>query len=58
MRNPQFDILMKLARFYNSSLDYILGLSDRSNIYIDDLSERDQRIIKKAVEAMKAEMNR
>lgn len=58
IRNPQFDILVKLAVFYNSSLDYILGIADRTNIYIDDMSERDQRIIIRTVETLKEEMNK
>lgn len=57
IRNPQFDILVKLAVFYNASLDYILGIADRTNIYIDDMSEKNQRIITRTIETMKEERN-
>ena len=44
-QTPPLENLVKLAVMYNSSVDYILGLSDRSNLYIDDLSPNQQSFI-------------
>ena len=44
-QNPPIDNLVKLAVIYNSSVDYILGLCDRTNVYIDDLSPKQQKFI-------------
>ncbi len=33
VRDVPFETIIKLARFYNTSTDYILGLSDNKNTY-------------------------
>lgn len=44
-QNPPIENLVNLALIYNSSIDYILGMDSRSNIYIDDLSPKHQAFI-------------
>ena len=39
---PSVETLMALARIYNASIDYMLGLSKRTHLYIDDLSLNQQ----------------
>lgn len=42
---PSVEVLLELAVLYNSSTDYILGLSDRTPIYLDDFTEEQQQFI-------------
>lgn len=42
---PSVETLKSLAVIYNSSMDYILGLSKRTYLYIDDLSQDQQEFI-------------
>jgi len=42
---PSVEVLIQLAILYNSSTDYILGLSNRTPIYLDNFSEEQQRFI-------------
>lgn len=44
-QSPSLENLVALAILYNSSVDYILGLTDRTNVFIDDLSEKQQTFI-------------
>ena len=44
---------MKLARLYDVSLDYIFGFTDRSCIFIDSMSPKNQEIIKVTIETLK-----
>ena len=49
---PSLDILIKLARIYGASLDYIVGFTNRSNIYIDDLLPDEQRTVLDMIERL------
>lgn len=44
-QSPSLENLVALAILYNSSVDYILGLTDRTNVFIDDLTEKQQNFI-------------
>ena len=46
---------LKLALLYNTSLDYIMGMDNRTNFYLDDLSESQQQTILDVVERLKRE---
>ena len=35
-KTPSVDMLVRLAILYHSSVDYILGLEDRTSIYVDE----------------------
>ena len=39
---PSVESLRRLALLYNVSTDYLLGLTDRETIYLDDFSEGDK----------------
>ena len=42
---PSVETLKDLAVIYNSSIDYMLGLSDRTHLFIDDLSLNQQEFM-------------
>ena len=42
---PSVETLKSLAVIYNSSVDYILGFSERTYLFIDDLSPNQQEFI-------------
>lgn len=42
---PSVEVLKKLAIFFNVSIDYILGFENRSYLYIDDLTEKQQEFM-------------
>ena len=52
---PSVEQLVKLALLYNASLDYMLGMEYRSRLYLDDLSESQQRTVLDIVERLKKE---
>ena len=52
---PSLEQLVRMAVLYNASLDYIMGLSDRTYLYLDDLSESQQQTILDMVERLKKE---
>ena len=56
--NPKLEILVSLAILYNTSVDYILGLSKRSHIYIDDCAPEHQQLIINVVESIKKDLNK
>ena len=52
---PSVEQLVKLAVLYNTSLDYMLGMENRSYLYLDDLSESQQKTILDVVDRLKKE---
>ena len=42
---PSVETLKTLAVIYNSSVDYMLGFDTRTNIFIDDLTDNQQKFI-------------
>lgn len=54
-RTPRIGNLLRLAVIYNSSVDYILGVNDRSNLYIDDLPTNKQELIIEIVDKIRAD---
>ena len=54
--SPKLEVLVALAVLYNSSVDYILGLSKRSHIYIDDCAPEHQKLIINVVESIKTDL--
>ena len=49
---PSADQLVKLAVLYNCSLDYLMGLDKRTSLYLDDLTERQQKLVVDIVERL------
>jgi len=56
VKTPKIDVLVKLAILYDTSADYILGLTDRTSVFLDDLSEKDQKIVLSMLVALKEEL--
>lgn len=52
---PSLEQLVNLAVLYNASLDYIMGLDNRSHLYLDDLNQSQQQTILEVVERLKEE---
>ena len=52
---PSLEQLVKLAVLYNTSLDYIMGMENRAHLYLDDLTESQQRTVLDVVERMRQE---
>ena len=52
---PSVEQLVKLAVLYNTSLDYMMGMENRSYLYLDDLSESQQKTILDVVDRLKKE---
>lgn len=52
---PSLEQLVKMAVLYNTSLDFIMGMENRSYLYLDDLSERQQRTVLDIVDRLKQE---
>lgn len=55
---PRAEKLEKLALLYRTSVDYILGLENRSAIYIDDLTESQQETVRTIVETLRREFQK
>lgn len=55
VKTPSVDILVQIAVLYNVSIDYIMGLKNRTSLYLDDLSESQQQTIIDIVERLKSE---
>lgn len=52
---PSVEQLVKLAVLYDASLDYILGMENRSFFYLDDLSDSQQKTVLDIVDRLKKE---
>ena len=52
---PSAEQLVRLALLYHVSLDYIMGMEHRTHLYLDDLSESQQRTVLDIVERLKRE---
>jgi len=55
---PRLDVLVGLATLYHSSVDYILGLEHRTNVYIDDLEIGQQKTVEKIIDVLREEFKR
>lgn len=52
---PSVDQLVRMAVLYNTSLDYMLGLENRSSFFVDDLEESQQQTVLDVVKRLKQE---
>jgi transcriptional regulator with XRE-family HTH domain len=51
-RSPSYEVLVKLAIFYNASADYLLGIEKPSIVY-DGLNEKEIRAVMNIIEVLK-----
>ncbi len=54
-RTPTPENLIRLARIFHVSCDYLLGLDKEDTIDISQLSEADKAFVRKLVERLEAE---
>ncbi len=52
-RYPSPDVLVRLARVFHVSTDYLLGISHRQTIDVSDLSEEDVALLISVAEALR-----
>ena len=53
--DPPMEKLVKMALMYNSTTDYILGLSDRQGLFVDDLPDNVQKLTTDIVSRIRKE---
>lgn len=53
---PSVEQLVNMAVLYNASLDYIMGMENRTYLYLDDMSESQQQMILDIVDRIKQEI--
>jgi transcriptional regulator with XRE-family HTH domain len=54
-KSPSLDVLERMAVLYHSSVDYMLGMDNRTSFYIDDLTPAQQEIILNIVQMLRDE---
>ena len=52
-RYPSYDILIKLARMYHVSTDYLLGLTKTRTIDISELNDNEISLISQLIDTLK-----
>lgn len=57
LKNPLVEHLKAMAFLYNSSVDYMLGLDNRTGLYLDDLTPSQQQTVLDIVARLKIEFN-
>lgn len=54
-KTPSVEVLVQMAVLYNTSLDYMMGMENRSNLYLDDMTESQQRTVLDIIDRLKKE---
>ena len=54
IRQPSYDILIRLANLYRVSTDYLLGREDTSSLDVSELTAHEVAIVSELVAAMSA----
>ena len=52
-RYPTYDTLIKLARIFHVSTDYLLGIADKRNIDVTGLNDEDVGLISQLVDKLR-----
>lgn len=53
-RYPSYDVLIKLARIYHVSTDYLLGMTDKKELDISGLNNEEVEAISQLVNILKS----
>lgn len=52
-RYPSYDVLVKLARIFHVSTDYLLGMTDKRNIDVSDLTDDEIQLVSQLVDMLR-----
>lgn len=52
-RYPSYDVLVKIARIFHTTTDYLLDVSKDSVIDVTGLSEEDRTVVRMVIDALK-----
>lgn len=52
-RYPSYDVLIKLARIFHVSTDYLLGMTDKKEIDVAGLNEEELEVVSQLVNILK-----
>ena len=52
-RYPSYDVLVKLARMFHVSTDYLLGMTDKRNIDVTGLDDDEIGLVSQLVEMLR-----
>ncbi|RFA31957.1 immunity repressor protein [Virgibacillus dokdonensis] len=55
-RQPDYDTLKQLADFYDASVDYLLGRTEKRNDNWNELTEKDEKDIARRMEEIKEDL--
>lgn len=56
-RYPSYDVLVKLARIFHISTDYLLGMTDKRNIDVTGLSDNEIELVSQLVDTLRNKNN-
>ena len=45
MRMPSYEVLIRIARFFNVSIDYLLGIKENESISVTGLTDKQKAIL-------------
>jgi len=49
-RSPSYDVLIKIARFFNVSMDYLYGFKSDMYVSIEGLEEKEKQMVRNLIE--------
>lgn len=52
-RYPSYDVLVKLARIFHVSTDYLLGMNDTRNVDVSGLNDNEIELISQLVDMLR-----
>lgn len=56
-RYPSYDVLVKLARIFHVSTDYLLGMTDKRNIDVTGLNDNEIELVSQLIDILRNKNN-